>query len=65
MTGDMAVIKGSGIGKVENGKGKAVSLMSFMTMASKLSWLNNLVAVVTTEGDPMWQEFELAIHEWK
>lgn len=65
MTGDMVVMKGSGIGKVENGKGKSVGLMSFMTMSSKLNWLNNLVAVVTQEGDPMWQEFDITIHEWK
>lgn len=65
VTGDMAVMKGSGIGKVENGKGKVVALMSFMTMSPKLNWLNNLVAVVTQEGDPMWQEFDITIHEWK
>jgi hypothetical protein len=65
MTGEMAVVKGSGIGKVEGGKGKAVGLMSFMTMSPKLNWLNNLIAVITQEGDPMWQEFELTIYEWK
>ena len=61
MTGDMVVLKNSGIGKA----GKSVALMSFMTMSPKLDWMNNLVALVTLEGDPQWMEFDIAIHEWK
>jgi len=63
--GDMAVVKGSGHGKVEDGKSKSVGLWGFMTMSQKLGWLNAVVALVTQEGDPMWQEFEMAVHEWK
>jgi hypothetical protein len=61
MTGDMAVVKSSGIGKA----GKTVSLSSFMTMSPKLAWMNDLVALVTQEGDPQWMEFDIAVHEWK
>ena len=61
MTGDMVVLKNSGIGKT----GKTVGLMSFMTMSPKLNWMNNLVALVTLEGDPQWMEFDIAVHEWK
>jgi len=65
MSGDMAVVKGSGFGKVEDMKGKSVGLMSFMTMAPKLAWLNSVVALVTLVGDPMWTEFDVEIWEWK
>jgi hypothetical protein len=61
MTGDMVVLKNSGIGKA----GKSVALMSFMTMSPKLDWMNTLVALVTQEGDPQWMEFDIAVHEWK
>jgi hypothetical protein len=61
ITGEMAVVKASGIGKM----GKVVMLMSFMTMSQKLIWMNDLVAIVTQEGDPQWTEFEIAIQEWK
>lgn len=44
----------------------SVGLWSFMTMAEKLSWLNDVIAVVTFEAlDPMWQEFNITIYEWK
>ncbi|MGD0644591.1 MAG: hypothetical protein ABSA75_06775 [Candidatus Bathyarchaeia archaeon] len=65
MTGDMAVIKGSGYGKPEGGKGKGVALWNFMTMSPKLAWLNMTVALTTQEGDPQWQEFDLVVWEWK
>lgn len=65
MTGDMAVIKGSGYGKPEGGKGKGVALWNFMTMSQKLAWINMTVAISTQEGDPMWQEFDLVVWEWK
>jgi hypothetical protein len=61
MTGDMAVVKNTGIGKM----GKSVGLMSFMTMSPKLAWMNDLIALVTLEGDPQWMEFEISICEWK
>ena len=41
MTGDMAIVKITGIGK----SGKSVSLMSLMTMSPKLSWMNSLIAI--------------------
>lgn len=65
MTGDMVAIKGAGHGKNEAGKSKGVGLWSFMTMSAKLGWLNNVVAIITQEGDPQWMEFDMAIHEWK
>jgi hypothetical protein len=65
MTGDMAVIKGSGYGKPEGAKGKGVGIWSFMTMSQKLAWMNMTVAITTQEGDPMWKEFDLVVWEWK
>ena len=65
MTGDMAVIKGAGYGKPEAGKGKGVGIWNFMTMSQKLAWMNMTVAITTQEGDPMWQEFDLVVWEWK
>jgi hypothetical protein len=59
--GDMAIVKISGIGK----SGKSVFLMSLMTMSPKLAWMNNLIAIMTQEGDPQWMEFEFAVNEWK
>jgi hypothetical protein len=64
LIGDMAVVKGSGYGKTEAGKRKTVGLWSFMTMSQKLGWMNTVVALVTMEGDPMGQEFELTVYEW-
>ena len=37
-----------------------------MTMSEKLGWLNDLIGLVTFEAlDPMWQEFNMTIYEWK
>ena len=65
ITGEMAVVKGSGIGKVETGKSKTVGLWSFMTMSPKLAWMNSVAAVVSMEGDPQWMEFDIVVYEWK
>lgn len=65
-TGEMAVLKGYDIAKMVEGKGKSVGLWSFMTMSEKLSWMNDVIALVTFEAlDPMWQELNIAIYEWK
>jgi hypothetical protein len=62
----MGVLKGYDIAKMAEGKAVSVGLWSFMTMSEKLSWMNDLIAVVTFEAmDPMWQEFNITIHEWK
>jgi hypothetical protein len=65
MSGDMAVVKGSGFGKVEMGKSKSVGIWSFMSMSPKLAWMNTAVALVTLEGDPSWMEFDVVVWEWK
>ena len=67
MTGDMGIIKGYGLMKMtRSNKPSAVGLWSFMTMSEKLSWMNDVIAIVTFEAlDPMWTEFNIAIHEWK
>jgi hypothetical protein len=67
MTGDMGVLKGFDLMKTaEAGKPAAVGLWNFMTMSDKLGWMNNLIAVVTFEAlDPMWEQFNLTIYEWK
>ena len=67
MTGDMGVLKGFDLMKMTaGGKPTSVGLWSFMTMSEKLMWMNDLIAVVTFEAlDPMWTEFNIAIHEWK
>ncbi len=67
MTGDMGVLKGLGLMKMTmGGKPSAVSLWSFMTNSEKLGWMNDLIAIVTLEAlDPMWEQFNITIHEWK
>jgi hypothetical protein len=34
-------------------------------MSQRLSWMNMLMAVMTPEGDPAWQEVDVTIYEWK
>jgi hypothetical protein len=64
-TGEMGVLKGYDISKMAEGKASSVGLWSFMTMSEKLSWMNNLIAIVTFDAlDPMWQEFNISIYEW-
>jgi hypothetical protein len=67
MTGDMGVVKGFDLMKMmAGGKPTSVGLWSFMSMSEKLSWLNDLIAIVTFEVlDPMWMEFNVTIWEWK
>jgi hypothetical protein len=66
MTGEMAILKGHDLSKMIDGKGVAVGLWSFMTMSEKLNWMNDLIAIVTIEAlDPMWEQFNLVIYEWK
>jgi len=67
MTGDMAIVKGMDLMKMTMGTNPTtVGLWTFMTMSDKLSWLNDLIAVVTFEAmDPMWMEFKVTIQEWK
>ena len=66
MTGDMAVVKGYDLMKMEMGKmPKSLGLWSFMTMSEKLAWINNTIFLVTFEAlDPMWMEMNVAIWEW-
>jgi len=64
MTGDMGVVKGFDLSKMEMGKPMSVGLWTFMSQ--KLTWLNELIALVTIEAmDPMWMEFNITIWEWK
>ena len=67
MTGDMGIVKGVSMMKMEMGKNPtAVGLWTFMTMSEKLGWLNNTITVVTFEAtDPMWTELNITIWEWK
>lgn len=65
-TGDMATLKGFDLAKMVEGKGVSVGLLSFMTMAEKLDWMNDVIAVITFEAlDPMWQDFNVTIYEWQ
>ena len=67
MTGDMGIVKGVSLMKMEMGKNpSAVGLWTFMTMSEKMAWVNNTIFVVTFEAmDPMWNELNVAIWEWK
>jgi hypothetical protein len=67
MTGDMAVARGLDLMKMTPGANpSSVGLWTFMSMSEKLSWLNDIIAVVTFEAlDPMWLEFNITITEWK
>jgi hypothetical protein len=67
MSGDMGILKGFDLMKMAmGGKPTAVGLMSFMTMSEKLGWMNDLIALVTFEAlDPMWEQSNITIYEWK
>jgi hypothetical protein len=67
MTGDMVVAKGFDLMKMTMGKNpSAVGLWMFMTMSEKLAWMNDLIGVVVIEAlDPMWDQFNMTIYEWK
>jgi hypothetical protein len=67
MSGDRGVLKGFSMMKMMmGGNPKAVGLWSFMAMSEKLSWMNELIALVTYEAqDPMWMESKITICEWK
>lgn len=67
MSGDMSVLKGFDLMKMTaGGNPRAVGLWTFMTTSEKLSWMNDLVALVTFEAlDPMWNESNITIYEWK
>lgn len=67
MTGDMGVVKGVSLSKMEMGKNPTgVGLWTFMTMSEKLGWLNSTITLVTFEAlDPMWQELNITVWEWK
>ncbi|MCW4017310.1 MAG: hypothetical protein NWF00_01285 [Candidatus Bathyarchaeota archaeon] len=64
-TGEIAILKGFDLAKMVEGKGVSVGLLSFMTLAEKLDWINDVIAVVTFEAlDAMWQDFNVVIYEW-
>ena len=64
-SGEMGIVRGFDVSKMVEGKGVSVGLWTFMTMAENVSWLNELVAIVTFKAmDPMWQEFHMTIYEW-
>ncbi len=67
MSGDMGILKGSDLMKMNvGGKPAAVGLWSFMTMSERLGWMNDLIALVTFEAqDPMWMESIITIYEWR
>jgi len=67
MTGEMGVVKGASLMKMEMGKNPtALGLWSMMTMSEKLAWINNTICLVTFEAmDPMWMDINVAIWEWK
>lgn len=65
MAGEMAVVKSSDFMTREDGKGKSVGIMSFMSKGSKLSWLNGQAVLVIQMGDAAWDEWEIVIWEWK
>ena len=62
---DMIAIKSSGYGNPKWEKTKSLEIWTFVTASKTLSWLNEVVAFVTQEGDPAWKEFKLTVNEWK
>jgi len=65
--GEMSVLKGFDLMKMSAGSNPtAVGLYTFMTASEKLSWMNDLIALVTFQAlDPMWMEVSITIYEWK
>ena len=65
--GDMCVLKGFDLMKMNvGGNPSAVGLWTFMTTSEKLSWMNELIALVNFQAlDPMWMEVNITIYEWK
>jgi len=65
-SGDMGAVKGFALSKMVQNKPSAVSLWHFMTSSEKLSWMNDIIAVVSYESvDPRWMELNLTVYEWK
>jgi len=65
-SGDMGVLKGSDLSKMTGTKPGSVGLFSMMTMSEKLSWINEVIAIIAIEAlDPMWEQFNITIYEWK
>ena len=64
-TGEMGILKGMDIAKMDKDKIVSVGLWSFMTASEKLGWMNDLIAIVEFQAlDPMWQDFNITIYEW-
>jgi len=65
--GDMCVLKGFDLMKMNvGGNPSAVGLWTFMATSEKLSWMNELIALVNFQAlDPMWMEVNITIYEWK
>lgn len=65
--GEMSVLKGFDLMKMSaGGNPTAVGLYTFMTASEKLSWMNDLIALVNFQAlDPMWMEVNITIYEWK
>ncbi len=63
--GGMVAIKSTGYGNPKWEDIKSVEIWNFIAASKKLHWLNDTVAIVTTEGDPSWKEFQITISEWK
>ena len=65
--GDMCVLKGFDLMKMNVGANpSAVGLWTFMATSEKLSWMNELIALVNFQAlDPMWMEVNITIYEWK
>ena len=66
-TGDMGVLIGDDLSKMTaGGNPRGVGLWRFMTTSEKLSWMNEVIALVALEAlDPMWMESNITIYEWK
>lgn len=62
--GDMVMVKSSGYGIPQKGKGKSVEVWSFIAAAQNLNWLNNIAAMVLITGDDQWKEFNIKVSEW-
>lgn len=63
--GETIIINGNQLTKLDGGKSKGFSLLTFTTTSEKISWVNDLILVREGYNDPVSDQFSGSIYEWK
>ena len=63
--GDSVAWKFYFLGKMEEGKSRAVGIIKFMTASQKLAWMNKTIATLEGISDTKTMEMSATGYEWK